>query len=402
MIDKHAEYSPSRLKGIIACPGVVQLTRLAQATNRVVEQQNEAAKHGTMLHEVMESLLSKHGSVVTAPDPEFVKEHIKALDYDDQQLIHWALDRFYAEMSKFGEDEVIAWATEVEVTMADFGFPEVFGTADLLILVKPKGDAAQIHGWDWKFGRYRVFAQDNHQLQAYKHGGYAFFLGAFSLLLSPDTPISMHIVQPAIEHYDRWDRGLDIPWCQELSQAIENANSLDPMFAPSEENCLWCKCRAFCKARLDQVQTNAQSVFEKLAIRPEMWTEEDVQFLLGTLGVLVGVHKGILEEYEQRLLEGKPVKGFKLVKGQGRRQFMDFEAVVEYLDREHPDVEAFATKPKSPAQLEKDLPLAARRSDEFQKLIHTVHGVKMARVEEEGDAILRGAAAAQEAFKEFA
>lgn len=400
--DTHSEYSPSRLKGIIACPGVVQLTRQAKASNRLIEQQNSAAAHGTMLHGVMESIIQGHGSIVTPPDKAYIKGHIETLDFDDQILINWALERFYGEMCVYSEDEVIAWGLELEVSMQEFGFPQVYGTSDVLALLAPVDGKPIIHGWDWKFGRHRVFARDNHQLQAYKHGGYAYFLEDFESFITPDMPISMHIVQPAIEHYDRWDQGLDSDWCKELHYAIESAESQDPLFNPSEENCMWCKCRAFCKARLDQVQTNAQMVFEKLAIQPEMWSEDDVQFLLGMLGELESVRKGILEDYEQRLKEGKPVKGFKLVQGQGRRQFIDFADVIEFLDDKHPEVEAFVAKPKSPAQLEKELPLDTRRSAEFQNLIHKVHGIKMVRDDADGEAILRGAAAAQEAFKEFA
>lgn len=401
MADKHSEYSPSRLKGIIACPGSVQLTRQARGTDRYLEQQNEAAKHGTMLHGVMESILRAHGCVVNPPSKDLVQEHIRTLDEDDQSLIHWALNCFYEEMSQFKPEDILAWHIELPVTMEEFGFPEVFGTADLMILVQPAEDSLQLHGWDWKFGRTRVFAKDNHQLQAYKHGGYAYFLGTHRDLVWPGMPCVMHIVQPAIEHYDRWEHGLDTAWLNQLLSVMANAESLEPTFAPSEENCQWCKCRSFCKARLDQVQTLAQTVFEAFAVKPEMWDEDQVQYVFGILEVLADVRKGILEDYEQRLTEGKPVKGFKLVQGQGRRQFPDFEAVVAFLDEHHPNVEAFATKPKSPSQLEKELPLATRRSEEFQKLIQKVHGVKMVRVSEEGDAILRGAAAAQEAFKEF-
>lgn len=402
LINGHAEYSPSRLKGIKACPGVVKLSRMARAYGRVVEQQNEAAAHGSMLHEVMESLLTEHGLMTEMPSKEFVREFTKHLDFDDIILVQWALNCFYSQMQTYTEESIVTFGLEARVSLATLGLPQIEGTSDVIVAVStPNG--MHIHIWDWKFGRYKVSVHENDQLEAYKHGAYASLRALLSgeYAITPETPITVHIVQPAIEYYESYESFYDPEWLKSITLAIEDAESECPTFNPSETNCLWCNCRSFCQVRLAQVQQNAQMVFEKLAIKPELWSEDDVQFLLGMLGELEAVRKGILEDYENRLKEGKPVKGFKLVKGQGRRQFPDFEAVCEYLDRKHPDIEPFIAKPKSPSQLEKELPLKTRRDPEFQNLITKVHGLKMVRDTEDGEAILRGAAAAQEAFKGF-
>lgn len=395
---QHAEYSPSRLKEIFACPGVVQLRRLARKKNKLVESQSEAALHGTMLHEIMESILQAHGRMTIPPKDSLVQAATESLEVEDRLLIKEALEYFYKVLSDYSEDEILGWDLEKRVYLGEFGFPQVEGTTDVIVVVAPKPGPAKILVFDWKFGRNKVDAYKNHQLRAYGHG---FALQAFPKDISLCTAIDVHIVQPKIENYQCWETGLEETWLNELHVYIEDAESQNPTFCPSDDNCKWCDCKSFCDARLKQVQENAQKVFAILAQKPEIWDEADVQFLLGQLLELKSVAKGILDDYQARLKEGKKVPGFKLVRGQGRRAWVDFDEVIEYFDDNHPEVEVFEVKPKSPAKLEKEIPLADRRSPEFQNLIKKIHGVKMVQDKEGGEEIKRGAEAAQEAFKEF-
>lgn len=393
---KHAQYSPSKLKQIMACPGCVQLEAIAQKKGRIVEQQSEAAAHGTMLHERMESIIkdSGYGQITVHPTFEVFEACTSDLEIGDKLLLKNALEYFYNCMEGCSEEDVVYWALEEQVSMKDFDFPQVYGTPDALVLFKDR-----LLIFDWKFGRTPVNAKDNPQLQAYLHGAYS-HLTSFRAVHA-DMPIEAHIVQPQIDNYQKWETGLDLKWCGELRHCIDDAESQDPTFAPSAENCLWCKCKSFCDARLTQVQENAQKVFAILAQSPDLWEEDKVQFLLGQLQALQKVGKGILADYEARAKEGKKVPGFKLVKGQGRRGFIDYKDVIAFLDEECPDVEAFEAKPLSPAKLEKLIPAKVRNSPEFQELIKTTHGIKFVPDTHGGEEIKRGYEAAQEAFKEF-
>ena len=71
----HSDYSPSRLKRIIDCPGSVDLIKNLRLTNTIPKEQapSSYAEHGTMLHDKLASWLKKNHNQV---DPELkMEEH---------------------------------------------------------------------------------------------------------------------------------------------------------------------------------------------------------------------------------------------------------------------------------------------------------------------------------------
>jgi len=84
-MEKHSNYSPSRLSRVIACPGSVELIENLMVTSTIQEEKpNVDAAHGTMLHKVMDKFYLGPGS-----------HEVKALDgleLDDKALIEDAAE----------------------------------------------------------------------------------------------------------------------------------------------------------------------------------------------------------------------------------------------------------------------------------------------------------------------
>ena len=75
--------------------------------------------------------------------------------------------------------------------------PEAFGTADAVIL-----DDGICHIVDLKYGKgVRVDAEENTQLMLYALGAYH----AYDAIYGPITKFVLHIAQPRLNHFDRWE-----------------------------------------------------------------------------------------------------------------------------------------------------------------------------------------------------
>jgi len=231
---EHSRCSPSRLSRIIACPGSVELIDNLMITSTIQKSKpSEYAARGTMLHKVMEKYY--YGPKV---------HNTKALDgleLDDRVLIEDAaeyLDLVYKSIQSFNAK------SEVSVSLESWGIPDVYGTLDYSIIDWVNRHA---HIIDWKFGSgVIVYAKENPQLLAYAAGAVKW----------PTTVqnITLHIVQPAIDHYDTWECSINelYDWVHgTLAIAINECYSSGiDKFVPGVEQCRWCEAKNHCEARM--------------------------------------------------------------------------------------------------------------------------------------------------------
>lgn len=387
----HAQYAPSKLARILKCPGSIALELAVRKSqpHRLIDRPCEAAEHGTRTHERIEQIINERG--LPTEDVNYASYVANLGDFEDEdQELHIRRALRYLADTLVGYT-VVSWEAELQVTLADYALPEIWGTADLVILAGHKESQEKVlHVIDWKFGRMKVNAYMNDQLQAYIHGALAYYGQG------PEVPVIAHIVQPAIDNYQSWSTSHEATWLEDVERAIKNSESDMPTFAPSEDTCRWCDCRAFCSARLDQIQASAQMAFATLKQPVSSWSEEQVQDLLDKLLELKSVSGDILDVYKARLMEGKPVPGYKLVQGRGRRKWKDFNEVAEYFETVHPALDLYEVKPRSVAQLEKFLTPKQRKEPGFQDLIEKSYGLTMVKEDTPGQSPAQAAFAGME------
>lgn len=339
----HAEFSPSQLHRIIACPSSVQLYRELKPVNT----SSSYAEEGTLLHSYMDKIMQGEMALQDIPDPEHRETCADAERYVRQYLQT--------------EDHILQ--TELQVEVKDV---PVWGTADVVIR-----DLAEkrLHVMDYKFGAgVRVEVENNPQFQAYALGVYD------RLGLSHNWPVTIHVIQPRLDHYAHVDTNYNIlnEWKQKvLVPAIAQANSDEEHFHPSPEACRWCLCKAMCPACHTSAQEAAQVVFQAYSMAKEgkAISKSELAEFYARADELQAQIKAVQSYVLTELMAGRSVPGYKLGYTRGRRAFTNEDAVSKLLlDKGLDFEEIFETELKSPAKLEK-ICKELKKDEEFQSLI---------------------------------
>ena len=372
--EKHAEFSPSQLPRIIACPGSYK------ASKGQPNPSSPFAEEGTMLHEVMKHYLTKGVYEVGEDATPFTLD-------DEQrgcvnQLLSWVQDTkaWYSglEVIEMIEQRVsLSWLAE------EFGhkglLEEVAGTADYILII-PSEQILLVA--DWKFGRgVEVFATSD-QLKAYA-------LGALKVLLGSDDSrywqVRAVIGQPRIKsdveeniYFTRWLQGELFEWLEDtLIPSLVDATSDHLTFNPDEDGA--CKfCRAIgCRARYGARLKDLNDLIEAEEVKAEVTVEEKVSLVekFWRLEKYMAVIQG---ELYAALMAGLPVSGMKLVKGRASRSWaLGEDATLSTLmGAMGLQLKDCYVEPKlrSPAQIEKKLPKGANKSSDFTSLVKTSSG----------------------------
>ena len=221
----HSIYSPSKLERIILCPGSIPLE---QALGLPPKNSNPDADHGTVLHDYIHDFTT---------DP---KSNARVLSIEDQCLINDSLDYYYALLNSLDNDQYKVYS-EVKVSLLQWGLPDVYGTADKVIIDRLN---QHMHILDWKFGFIMVLARMNPQEMAYAAGSLT--------LPTYIEKVTLHIVQPKIDNYSHWTTdllGLSNWVHGTLAPAINECKYGTPKFNPGEKQCQWCPCKNHCDDR---------------------------------------------------------------------------------------------------------------------------------------------------------
>jgi hypothetical protein len=404
--EKHAEFSPSQLPRIIACPGSYK------ASKGQPNPSSPFAEEGTMLHEVMKHYLTKGVYEVGEDATPFTLD-------DEQrgcvnQLLSWVWDTKVMynglEVVEMIEQQVsLSWLSKViwkdgpaEETW-DEGTVElldgVSGTADYILIVPSERTTIVA---DWKFGRgVEVFATSD-QLKAYALGALGIPLGSGD---SHYWRVRAVIGQPRIKsdveehlYHTSWIEGeLMEEWLVDiLIPALVDATSDNPTFNPDEDGA--CKfCRAVgCRARYEARLKDFNVLIEAEEAQAEVTAEEKVSLVekFWRLEKYMAVIQG---ELYASLMAGLPVPGMKLVKGRASRSWALGEnaTINTLMGAMGLQLKDCYVEPKlcSPAQIEKKLPKGAKKSDDFISLVKTSSGKPSMVPESDKRPALEGVAA---------
>lgn len=351
---EHSNYSPSRLKRIIECPGSVGLIDSLMLVKAVsVDKPSSYAAHGTMLHKVFERFYAS------------VASGYEELDKDDQFLVRECVDYLEVLIASLGHNNFMV-KSETQVSLEPWGIPDVWGTSDYQVIDPIKRHVDVI---DWKFGSgVPVYAKENPQLLAYAAGAIGW----------PTTmqTVRLHIVQPAIENFSTWKISINelYEWVHgTLAVAINKAASETEIFNPGLEQCRWCEASNHCRARIDQAQEYASRIFEASKTLASCPSSEELTKLIDMAPLVQSAIKSILFYVQTDMLKGAKYPDLKLVRGRSNRKWVDEKKAVKWLS-EHTEIDdLFSSKLRSPSQMEKELK-ALKKNDDFKKLYEQPEG----------------------------
>ena len=310
----HAKLSPSGAHRWMNCPGSVRLEK------PFPDVSSEYAEEGTRAHELCELYL-RHKVMKTIDKRTFnaALKKIKAKSqYNDEMLDHAQAyaDHVMTLRMSLGDPTIYA---EQKLDMREW-IPDCFGTCDCVIA--GKGELIIV---DFKYGKgVRVEVKNNPQLRIYALGA----LSAFDMIYSFEH-VCMVIIQPRLEGgYTSETISVD-----ELLAFGEEVKKVAPIAYEEKgevhagEWCRFCKARTECKHYADHCIEMAGLTDQN----PEYLTDEEIGEYLKK-GELVNRWLSDLKEHAQkRALEGRTVKGWKLVAGRSIRQWTSEDEAFKFI-----------------------------------------------------------------------
>lgn len=328
----HAEFSPSQLSRIIACPGSVKLIREHPS---IVSRSSVYADEGSLLHKIVADSLLK---------PEMAADALSECTEEQRAAIAYCLSVYNGATEALrGNEKFYETLIETQVSLRTYGLPQVRGTADCIIIDAKNKKVTVI---DWKFGKgVKVDVEDNPQL-------YAYALGALALAPRFISTVVIQIVQPRLDSCRSVTlEYLDLSnWLEEtLKPAVEEAGRVKPKRVPGVSQCRWCPARPVCPEALESARETARAAFsgyyEKLpdvtegeqadgddearsVVESLSPTTLDVyKELLPRLGELKRIIKE-MEETAPLLVQQGYLPGFRLVNGPSRSAWRGEEVEV--------------------------------------------------------------------------
>lgn len=361
--EKHALLSASAASRWLTC------TAAPRFEEGLPESTSTSAAEGSLAHAIAELKALKKFTIMTGrtytarlnklkKEPLYDPEMDKTTDLYLEHLTEQAM--LY--------DSTPTVAVEVRVDFSAY-VPEGFGTCDCVMI---GGDTLSIT--DYKHGKgVPVSATGNPQMRLYALGALKRYAAVFGDSIKN---IRMSIDQPRLNSYST-----DLITVEEL---LDWGNSIKPIaqkafsglgeFVPGE-HCRFCRGKAQCRAR-----ANANSALEDFkdcvpasSVQPgefvpqvhsyitpngnevhPLLSDEEIGDLLIRGQHLVQWYKDLEEYATKRLLDGKPIEGWKLVAGRSNRTFADQDAAIQaVIAAGYDEALVYDRKPKTLSELEK-------------------------------------------------
>ena len=337
---KHVKFGGSTAARTIQCP---QWHRLSEeAPVNLSGGVNEAADQGTLLHNAMEEIFEN--DEVTAEDV-IAKLISEKLDYQSARLtIELANEKLLPAVAAMDElmekYDITDWMTEPYVEIE----PDIAGSIDVLM---QSADLKTVVVVDYKMGYVSVSPIDNAQLMFY----------ALAATIDVKTAswfeqaekIVLVIIQPNEKgaDYEEWSISMGAIDVFESKLMAAIAKTFDEDARPiSGPACKYCPAMATCPektglalkaTRVNEITVNRLAELLPMASELTAWIKE--------------VERVALEQLQL----GTSIKGYKLVNKKATRVWNDLPAVESKVKkaRSIKTEEAFITKLKTPAQLEK-------------------------------------------------
>ncbi len=335
---KHALLSASGAHRWLVC------TPSAKLEASLPDTTSEAAKAGTLAHEIAELKLRKH-----FVEPISARTYNAAMKkFKENSLYEPDMDTNTNAYLEYVQGLVHSYSSPPYVTIerrVDFSayVPEGYGTADFIVI-----GGKQLHIVDYKNGQGKpVTAEDNPQMKLYALGA----LRAYSLLYEIET-VHMAIVQPKV-----WDQPSE--WSISVADLLAWGESIKPIAAKAfdgdgeyvvGDHCGFCRAKETCRARVEQLL----SVEPLAPMRPPLISWDEVGDVLRRAEGIVSWYNALKQLTLTEVLRGGNVAGWKAVEGRGSREYVDLDAAFAHLANCGIDQAVlYERKPLTPPAIEK-------------------------------------------------
>lgn len=335
-MSEHALYSPSSHERWGNCPGSIAVHK--NTSSRYAEE-------GTAAHSLAAECLTLKRDAV-----EYLGEKFGDFTVDDDFAA--AVQVYLNEIRALAKNGTLL--VEVQVDLAEaFGVEKQFGTSDAVV-VNDLGTHVDVA--DLKFGMgERVFAEKNLQMMDYA-------LGTLDTLkfagydLSKLENVTLHIIQPRIDHLDSWTLSIadldahraktrkQIASCQNALMLEVGTPAFESTIVPGEKQCRWCSYKPYCKPLARSI---SQAVFDDFdaiddpatlaKADPGLPPAHIIGQRLSILDLVDGWMRAVRAEGERLVLSGAAVIGmdglaFKVVEGKrGNKKWADEKKAEEAL-----------------------------------------------------------------------
>ncbi|OED35022.1 hypothetical protein AB832_06600 [Flavobacteriaceae bacterium (ex Bugula neritina AB1)] len=283
---KHSKFSASSSERWLRCTGSIFL--IEKYKDEIKEKPSIFAEEGTLAHDIADKIL--RGVEHQECDETMLNYIMEYVNYIRRYLNNIEGAIGYSE-TKLHYDNVVTGG---------------FGTCDYSIIAPE-----EIHVFDLKYGKnLKVEVKNNTQLQLYA-------IGVMNNISDQERSkiknIIMHIVQPRIGNIVSWtitsDQLADFGYYA-MTRAIEALEDT-PKFTPSNEACLYCPAKPFCKASHNLIKHEILKGF----VFDDIVSDSELKVVLD--------HKNLIKKYLEdveslvydRLNAGIKFNGYKLTVG---------------------------------------------------------------------------------------
>lgn len=314
----HALLSASGASRWLVC------TPSARLEEQFPDNAGEAAKEGTLAHDICETMLLERLGVISR---ELAEERIAGavanplyfdgmLDYcEDYATFVFGQFKDYQRKTP---DTII----EIEVKL-DFNewVPEGFGTGDAVIIT-----GGTLHIIDFKFGKgVPVSCEQNKQMMLYALGALYLYKWLYNI-----TNVVMTVYQPRLENVSSWEvsaESLEI-WAEiYLKPVATQAYNGEGDFTPGD-HCRFCKAKNRCRG----LAAFNQEVEKYCPGTSDTLTDDEIADILTRADMYVSWINSITDyAQDQAVNHGKHWPGFKLVEGRSVRTYLDETKVAQAL-----------------------------------------------------------------------
>ena len=307
---------------------------------------SEAAREGTLAHELAEAKLRRYFFEEEYSKRKFTTA-VNKLKKDElwSEEIQGYTDTYLdlVKRKALSYDSRPYMAIETRLDLSDY-IPRGFGTADCVIC-----HDNELVVIDFKYGKgVAVSAEHNTQMMLYALGAYRRYKMFYDI-----KTVTMEIVQPRIsDEPSTWSCSIEelLTFGEVVKAKAEEALSGKGVFAPEEETCRFCRARATCRARADK---NVEMAF-MTEVKPETLANDEVGAYIKK-GLDVAKWLKDLQEYAlSECLAGRLVAGWKAVEGRSSRDWTDMDKAFEAVTASGVKEELlWERKPLTLAQVEK-------------------------------------------------
>lgn len=327
----------------------LKCTKSARLEEQFPDTTSEAAKEGTLAHELAELRVRNYFRPADVSKRKLtfaIKKMKEDPLWDDEMLVHTEtyLDHIKQTALKLPSEPYVE--VEKRVDYSQYA-PDGFGTADMIMI---QGNTLYVI--DFKYGKgVPVSAEKNPQMMLYALGAYE-----SCKILYPIERIHLAIVQPRLpDGITEWEclLGELLEFGDYVKERAALAIAGTGEFAPGEKTCKFCRARKQCRARSDY---NVKQAFDLGELPPLITPEEAGKRLLAMRDV-AAYQKDLQEWALSECLAGKEVPGWKAVEGRRSRDWTDMDAAFEKLTKSGVVAEEilWEKKPLTLAQVEKTI-----------------------------------------------